>query len=381
MPVRMVRVGDVLRLQRRKVTLDGVEEYVEIGLRSFGRGVFHKPAVNGAQLGNKKVYRIEPGDLVISNVFAWEGGLAVASESERGLIGSHRFMTWTPRDASQADVRYLWHYFLSEPGMLHLRRASPGSAGRNRTLGIAAFENANIPLPDLSEQRRIAARLNRLASLIGGLERTRLPLAHVKARTLAKAEVSTFPIRPLSDLLRTARIPIDTKADQSYRPLGVRSFGKGLIRYPSTTGEELSKLRYFSVQPHRLVVSNIKAWEGAVAMTRDGDETRVASSRFLQWEVADPAAVDLQYLRLFFATPMGLSLLGKASPGSADRNRTLSSQRFLDIAIPLPPLGQQRRLVDLASQIETIEAQLEQRNAVSSALHPAARNEAFAGLT
>jgi type I restriction enzyme S subunit len=290
-------------------------------------------------------------------------------------------MTWTPRDANQADVRYLWHYFLSEPGMLHLRRASPGSAGRNRTLGIAAFENTNIPLPDLSEQQRIAARLDRLASLIGGLERTRLPLAHVKARTLAMAEISTFPTRPLSDLLRTARIPIDIKADQSYRPLGVRSFGKGLIRYPPTTGEELSKLRYFSVQPHRLVVSNIKAWEGAVAMTRDGDETRVASSRFLQWEVADPAAVDLQYLRLFFATPMGLSLLGRASPGSADRNRTHSIQRFLDIAIPLPPLGQQRRLVDLASQIETIEAQLEQRNAVSSALLPAARNEAFARLT
>ena len=78
-------------------TLDATEEYVEVGLRSFGRGVFHKPAVPGVQLGNKKVYRIEPGDLVISNVFAWEGALAVASDSERGLIGSHRFMTWTPR--------------------------------------------------------------------------------------------------------------------------------------------------------------------------------------------------------------------------------------------------------------------------------------------
>lgn len=160
----------------------------------------------------------------------------------------------------------------------------------------------------------------------------------------------------------------------------MRSFGKGLIRYPTTRGEDLSKLRYFSVQPHRLVVSNIKAWEGAVAMTRDGDEALVASSRFLQWEVIDPSAVDLRYLRLFFATPLGLSLLGQASPGSADRNRTLSSQRFLDISIPVPLLDRQRHLVDLASQIETVEAQLDQRDAVSSALQLAARNEAFAEL-
>lgn len=381
MAVRRVRVGDALELQRRKVALCAAEEYVEVGLRSFGKGVFHKPAATGAQLGNKKVYRIEPDDLVISNVFAWEGALAVASESERGLIGSHRFMAWIPRNADQVNVRYLWHYFLSEPGLLHLRRASPGSAGRNRTLGIAAFEDTNIPLPDLSEQQRIAARLDRLASLTGGLDRTRLPLARVKERILATTEVSTSTARPLRDLLRTARIPLPIEADQSYRPLGVRSFGNGLIRYPATRGEDLSKLRYFSVRLQRLVISNIKAWEGAIAVTRDGDETLVASSRFLQWEVADPAAVDLQYLRLFFATPLGLALLGKASPGSADRNRTLSSQRFLDIAIPLPSPGRQRRLVDLASQIETIQTRLAQRDAISSALLPAARNEAFAKLT
>lgn len=377
MAVRQVRVGDVLELQRRKLVVGAADEYVEVGLRSFGKGVFHKPAATGAQLGSKKVYRIKPGDLVISNVFAWEGALAVASDSERGLIGSHRFMTWTPRSADDVDVRYLCHYFLSEPGLLLLRRTSPGSAGRNRTLGIAAFENTQIPLPDLAEQERLAARLDRVASMTGGLDRTRLSLARIKARILAGAEVPTVNARPLKDLLRPARIAISIDADQSYRPLGVRSFGNGLIRYPAARGEHLSKLRYFSVGPYRLVVSNIKAWEGAVAVTRAGDEAMVASNRFLQWEVADPAAVDLQYLRLFFATPLGLSLLGRASPGSADRNRTLSSQRFLDIAIPLPSLDQQRRLVDLASQVETIQARLSQRDAISSALLPAARNEAF----
>lgn len=136
-----VRVGDVLDLQRRRVLPEQGESYREIGLRSFGKGVFHKKPTTASELGTKKVFRIEPGDFLISNVFAWEGAVAVASEGERGLIGSHRFMTWTPKRPGEVDVDYLRHYFGSDAGLAQLRRASPGSAGRNRTLGIAAFEN------------------------------------------------------------------------------------------------------------------------------------------------------------------------------------------------------------------------------------------------
>ncbi|WP_110208012.1 restriction endonuclease subunit S [Nocardioides daejeonensis] len=379
MAVQRVRVGDVLSLHRNPVPIDETESYRQIGLYSWGKGFIHRPPCLGLELSNLRYFQVPAGALVLSNIQAWEAALAVSTDVETEFIGSNRFLSYVPR-TSDVDVRYLLHYFLSEPGLHQIRQASPGTQVRNRTLGQQLFERLEIPLPDVREQQRIAARLDGVASMTARLDQTRVPLARVKARILARTEISTCPSRPLKDLLKSARSPIEVKPDESYRSLGVRSFGKGLIRYPATKGVDLSKLRYFSVRPSRLVVSNIKAWEGAVAMTGDGDEGLVASSRFLQWEAADPAAIDLQYLRLFFATPMGLSLLGRASPGSADRNRTLSSQRFLDIAVPLPPLDQQRRLVDLAAQIEAIEAQLEQRDAISSAVLPAARNEAFAEL-
>lgn len=154
-----VRAGEVLQLQRRSATVTPGEQYQEIGLRSFGKGVFHKDPVDGTEIGSKRVFHIEPGDLLISNVFAWEGAVAVASNSERGLIGSHRFMTWTPT-TSAVDVRYVFHYLSSELGIQALGVASPGSAGRNRTLSVHNFENLTIPLPDIEEQRAIAARLD-----------------------------------------------------------------------------------------------------------------------------------------------------------------------------------------------------------------------------
>jgi restriction endonuclease S subunit len=160
MSVHNVRVREVLRLERRAVQVEPSREYVEVGVRSFGRGIFHKEPVEGASLGNKRVFRIAAGDLVISNVFAWEGAIAVASEADTGMIGSHRFMTFVPTD-ERLDVRWAAWFFLSETGLDLIRKASPGSAGRNRTLAIDRFEALEIPLPSIEHQRQIASDLDR----------------------------------------------------------------------------------------------------------------------------------------------------------------------------------------------------------------------------
>lgn len=164
MSVRDVRIGDILKLERRAVVVESGKVYREIGVRSFGRGLFEKEPTSAADLGNKRVFYVHPGDLVVSNIFAWEGALAVADARHEGTIGSHRFMTWVP-NTSGVDVEYLRHYFASDLGLGRLRTASPGSAGRNRTLSIKNFENIVIPLPALEEQRRIATHLDSLDGL------------------------------------------------------------------------------------------------------------------------------------------------------------------------------------------------------------------------
>lgn len=160
--VEQVKVGSIICLERRQVILDAGKMYREIGLRSFGRGVFHKDPISGSELGGKRVFMIEPGDLLLSNVFAWEGAIALASETERGFVGSHRFMTYRV-DSARADASYMRHFLASRTGLEVIRRASPGSAGRNRTLGIKAFEAETIPLPPLPVQMRVSALLDTLA--------------------------------------------------------------------------------------------------------------------------------------------------------------------------------------------------------------------------
>lgn len=162
MSVRWRRFGDLFHLERRDPGLGLGDERAEIGIRSFGRGTFHKPPVSTADLGGKRVFEIREGDLLISNIFAWEGAIAVAGPGDDRLIGSHRFMTWTPTSSS-VYVPFVREYLLSTRGLDAIGKASPGSAGRNRTLGVRALEEIEIPVPDLPTQRAIAARLDGVA--------------------------------------------------------------------------------------------------------------------------------------------------------------------------------------------------------------------------
>ena len=144
-------MSEVAPIVRRKVQVKMDGEYPELGVRSFGKGTFHKPVLNGIDVGTKKLYGMNPGDLVFSNVFSWEGAIAVAQPEDEGRVGSHRFITCVPKpNITTAD--FLRFYLLTEVGLEKVRQASPGGAGRNRTLGLKKLEKIEVPIPDYNKQ-------------------------------------------------------------------------------------------------------------------------------------------------------------------------------------------------------------------------------------
>jgi restriction endonuclease S subunit len=147
--------SEVAKLVRRWVKTKPDQNYPETGIRSFGKGTFHKPSLTGEQLGNKRICRIKAGDLVFMNVFAWEGAIAVAQPEDDGRVASQRFMMHEVLP-DQATAEFLCYYFLTERGLEQIRGASPGSAGRNRTLGITKLEKIPVPVPPIEDQRRFA---------------------------------------------------------------------------------------------------------------------------------------------------------------------------------------------------------------------------------
>lgn len=155
---------EVAPLVRRPVAIDLDARYPELGVRSFGRGTFHKPELTGSDVGTKKLFSIEPGDLVFNIVFAWEGAVAIAQPADSGRVGSHRFLTCVPLP-ELVTATFLNFYFQTAEGIEKLRAASPGGAGRNRTLGVQKLEEIAVPVSDGAAQEWFLRLLNRAQEL------------------------------------------------------------------------------------------------------------------------------------------------------------------------------------------------------------------------
>jgi type I restriction enzyme, S subunit len=146
-----VTMMDIAPLVRRPIVVDPDGSYPELGVRSFGKGTFRKPSLSGIEVGNKRLFEIHEGDLLFNIVFAWEGAVALASAADHARVGSHRFLTCVP-DPQRATSKFLLYYFLTAEGTERLGAASPGGAGRNRTLGLKGLESIVVPAPSLDAQ-------------------------------------------------------------------------------------------------------------------------------------------------------------------------------------------------------------------------------------
>jgi type I restriction enzyme S subunit len=163
---KLTPFGEIAPIIRRPVEIEADAFYPELGMRSFGKGTFHKPAISGIEVGNKRLFKIHVGDLMFSNVFAWEGSVAIAKKEDDGRYGSHRYITCKV-DNTRANTLFLYRYITTPAGIEQLKLASPGGAGRNRTLGLSALAAIKIPLPPLDEQNRITEILDSVDAKLG----------------------------------------------------------------------------------------------------------------------------------------------------------------------------------------------------------------------
>lgn len=147
---------------------DGVE-YQEIGIRSHGKGLFHKEKTTSKEIGNKRVFWIEPDCFIVNIVFAWERAVAKTTKDEVGLIASHRFPMYKPK-LGKVDLDYITQYFTTNRGQSILMLASPGGAGRNRTLGQKEFAESSINIPSIEEQRDISKTIKSVEDVISIIE-------------------------------------------------------------------------------------------------------------------------------------------------------------------------------------------------------------------
>jgi type I restriction enzyme S subunit len=159
------RIDEILKPFSDPVNVENETMYQQIGIRSHGKGIFHKVFVSGKSLGNKRVFWIKENLFIVNIVFAWEKAVSMTTKSELGMIASHRFPMYQSKN-NLAHIPFITKYFLTPKGKYLLQLASPGGAGRNKTLGKQNFNELEIKIPSLKEQQKIATYLSRIDTKI-----------------------------------------------------------------------------------------------------------------------------------------------------------------------------------------------------------------------
>ncbi|BCZ24743.1 restriction endonuclease subunit S [Mycobacterium senriense] len=386
MTAALRRVGDVLQHERIPVDPDPQIEYVKIGIRSFGKGIFHYEPTPGDQLGSLRFFALRPNRLVISNIKGWEGAIAVSTEADAHCVASNRFLSYTPIDA-QIDVSWARWYFLSEPGIEQIRRASPGSADRNRTLAIDRFESLEIPLPAIDVQRRIAAHLD-------AVQRRGAHIVDLAARATALTEAAVVSLmsRPdlsasqkahagwrkmqLGELLTLDVHEVAVKPTASYNIAGVYSFGRGVFSRGCIEGNQTSYKTLNQISAGQIVMSRLKAWEGAIAAVPAAMNGFYVSPEFPTFTVHDNA-VERDFVGLVVSTEPFWAQLKGASKGIGARRERVNAAKLLEREIEVPPLDEQRAVLRSIASLDAIKTARENRSPRLSALLPALLNTAF----
>ena len=152
-------INECLNFAPRPI-LKPTENYLALGLRSHGKGIFHKNDFDPATIAMETMYEVKENDLIINITFAWEHAVAIVSKKDEGGLVSHRFPTYT-FNSQNATPDFFRHFVLQKYFKFLLELISPGGAGRNRVMSKTDFLKLEIKLPSVAEQKAIATILDK----------------------------------------------------------------------------------------------------------------------------------------------------------------------------------------------------------------------------
>lgn len=157
--------------------------------------------------------------------------------------------------------------------------------------------------------------------------------------------------------------PLDEKL------ISVQLHGKGAVQRVLSQEKAPSPFKGFVGREGQIVYSRIWARKGAIAKIGKDLDGVVVSSEFPLFNVCPVA--DIDYLIYAFQSSSFKQQLELAGAGTSGQNR-IKEKAFLNFEIPLPPLGEQKRIAEIlggvANAIHTVEQQIETANQLEKSL-------------
>lgn len=354
---RLIPLGEVISHRKEFIEIEPDVIYARCRVQTSARGIVLRDRISGSEIKTKKQQVCRAGEFLVAEIDAKLGGYGIVpDELEGAIVSSHYFLF-------QINDSRILHSFLDWYSRTPLFLEQVKARG---STNYAAIRPGNVldylvPLPSLDEQRRIVARLDRVADMVDA-RRKEVAAAEAEMQALlSKAfarAIDGAPRRPMAEVAPLVRRAVEIDPERVYTEIGVRSFYNGIFHRRTVPGSEFTWQDLFWIQKGDLVFSNLMAWEQAIAVAEAHDDGTVGNHRMLTYEVNRNLATP-GFLLAYFRTREGFASVVGHSPGTIARNKTLSSKRLPEIEVPVPPLAVQHwfdRLQAKARHVRSIRA-------------------------
>jgi len=364
---RWVRLGEVCRInpRRPRLQLEATEPtaFVPMAAVDDERGEIVSSEVRPFEQVRQGYTYFEEGDVLFAKITPCmeNGKSAIAKNLLNGFgFGSTEFHVLRPSDSVFSE--WIWLFVRRKDFRKAAKAAFRGGVGQQR-VPAEFLKEALIPLPPLSEQRRIVAKVEALMARVREARRLRAEARKDAERLIQAALAEVFP-RPgqdlpigwrwvkLGEVATNERHSIDPRrfADEEFLLYSIPAYDKGMTP-ERVYGKEVGSNKLL-VKAGQCLFSKLNPRIPRIWVVETSDSRRqIASTEFM---VLTPStkSIDLSYLATALASEVFLDQVRTDVTGATGSRQRLKPDRVLGALIPLPPLEEQRRIVAYLDKIQ-----------------------------
>ena len=381
-------LSSLLQREKKVVYVEENQDYKQVKIRLYGKGICLRGTKKGKQIKTKKQYVIRQGQLLCSRIDARHGAFGIVPQELDGAIVTGSFTAFKI-DEKVIDPLYLTLVCTSTFFMAICGQKSSGTTER-AFLNHDALLGIKIPIPPLAYQREIVTdyydkirKANELEMTIMNLEERvkallasslgidLLPKRDKKAKKLLQffdctslvngwgiyhlafeLTSSYYPMYAIRDLCRVGRGNTPTRSVKEYYENGdIAWFKSGELTHDMlySSEEQITEIglrnRCIKLYPRNSLV--IAIYGDTIGKTgKLGVVGTTNQACAILFDYDKRILVDF----LWFYLQSQTDNLKKMAYGSTQANLNLNMIR--DYLIPLPPLDKQKEIVDAIKQIK-----------------------------
>lgn len=387
----IVTLGMVLKQAKHQIKLLPEQTYKQITIKMNRKGVTLRGLIQGSQVGSNQ-YSARPNQFIISKIDARNGAYGIVPNELEGAIVTGDFVLFDPSE--HLDISFLNFFANTRFFDFECKKASEGTTNRVR-LKIEKFLQIEIPLPPLSEQKRMAGRL---AALKGKIDAVRV----LRGEQVREVEALTenhiggifeeligyqeYALKDLAVKIGSGSTPSGGRA--AYPETGipfVRSLNVRMRKFQMDglafiSSETHASMKGTQIKPNDVLLNITGASIGRVCCVPD-DLVNGNINQHTCIIRPKPEKLDYEYLMYWLSQPKVQGIINEEQKGATRQGFTKAQiEKF---QIPVPPLPEQRRIV---SEIKAFQTKMDALNAAQvgqlealEALFPGVLEKAFRG--